>query len=48
MDKGEICKVCADPDCPVHDPKKQQRRIGRTDHDAATMPLPRGGMTQSK
>ena len=25
-DKGEIRKVCANPDCPVHHPKKQQRR----------------------
>ena len=32
-DKGEIRKVCANPDCPVHHPKKQQRR---TDPDAAT------------
>ena len=31
-DKGEIRKVCANPDCPVHHPKKQQRR---TDPDAA-------------
>ncbi|MFP5236654.1 MAG: ParB/RepB/Spo0J family partition protein [Acidobacteriota bacterium] len=27
-DKGEIRKVCANPDCPVHHPKKQQRRAG--------------------
>jgi ParB family chromosome partitioning protein len=26
-DKGEIRKVCANPDCPVHHPKKQQRRV---------------------
>ena len=32
-DKGEIRKVCANPDCPVHHPRKQQRR---TDPDAAT------------
>jgi len=32
-EKGEIRKVCANPDCPVHHPKKQQRR---TDPDAAT------------
>jgi ParB family chromosome partitioning protein len=32
-DKGEFRKVCANPDCPVHHPKKQQRR---TDPDAAT------------
>ena len=32
-DKGEIRKVCANPDCPVHHPKKQQRR---TITDAAT------------
>ena len=25
--KGEIRKVCANPDCPVHHPKKQQRRV---------------------
>jgi ParB family chromosome partitioning protein len=31
-DKGEIRKVCANPDCPVHHPKKQQRR---TNADAA-------------
>ncbi|MGB8479111.1 MAG: hypothetical protein WCE63_09745 [Acidobacteriaceae bacterium] len=31
-DKGEIRKVCANPDCPVHHPKKQQRRA---DPDAA-------------
>ncbi|MGA2051661.1 MAG: ParB/RepB/Spo0J family partition protein [Terracidiphilus sp.] len=30
--KGEIRKVCANPDCPVHHPKKQQRR---NDADAA-------------
>ena len=32
-DKGEFRKVCANADCPVHHPKKQQRR---TDADAAT------------
>jgi len=32
-EKGELRKVCANPDCPVHHPKKQQRR---TDTDAAT------------
>lgn len=32
-EKGELRKVCANPDCPVHHPKKQQRR---TDPDAAT------------
>jgi ParB family transcriptional regulator, chromosome partitioning protein len=32
-DKGEIRKVCANPDCPVHHPKKQQRRA---DPDTAT------------
>jgi len=26
-DKGELRKVCANPDCPVHHPKKQQRRV---------------------
>jgi ParB family chromosome partitioning protein len=26
-EKGEIRKVCANPDCPVHHPKKQQRRV---------------------
>jgi len=26
-DKGEFRKVCANPDCPVHHPKKQQRRV---------------------
>src|ERR1700722_13390855 len=31
-EKGEIRKVCANPDCPVHHPKKQQRR---TNTDAA-------------
>jgi ParB family chromosome partitioning protein len=31
-DKGEIRKVCANPDCPVHHPKKQRR----SDADAAT------------
>jgi hypothetical protein len=25
-EKGELRKVCANPDCPVHHPKKQQRR----------------------
>ena len=23
-EKGEICKICADPECPVHHPKKQR------------------------
>ena len=32
-EKGEIRKVCANPECPVHHPKKQQRRA---DPDAAT------------
>jgi ParB family transcriptional regulator, chromosome partitioning protein len=32
-EKGELRKVCANPDCPVHHPKKQQRR---SDPDAAT------------
>jgi ParB family chromosome partitioning protein len=32
-DKGELRKVCANPDCPVHHPKKQQRRA---DPDTAT------------
>lgn len=32
-EKGELRKVCANSDCPVHHPKKQQRR---TDPDAAT------------
>jgi ParB family transcriptional regulator, chromosome partitioning protein len=32
-DKGELRKVCANPDCLVHHPKKQQRRA---DPDAAT------------
>ena len=32
-EKGEFRKVCANPDCPVHHPKKQQRRV---DADAAT------------
>jgi ParB family chromosome partitioning protein len=32
-DKGEIRKVCANPDCPVHHTKKQQRRA---DPGAAT------------
>jgi ParB family transcriptional regulator, chromosome partitioning protein len=32
-EKGEIRKVCANPDCPVHHPKKQQRR---SDPDVAT------------
>jgi ParB family chromosome partitioning protein len=31
--KGELRKVCANPDCPVHHPEKQQRR---TDPDTAT------------
>jgi ParB family transcriptional regulator, chromosome partitioning protein len=26
-DKGEIRKVCANPDCPVHHPKKQRRQV---------------------
>jgi ParB family chromosome partitioning protein len=26
-DKGELRKVCANQDCPVHHPKKQQRRV---------------------
>ncbi len=26
-EKGELRKVCANPDCPVHHPKKQQRRV---------------------
>jgi ParB family chromosome partitioning protein len=26
-DKGEIRKVCANPDCPVHHPKRQQRQV---------------------
>jgi ParB family transcriptional regulator, chromosome partitioning protein len=34
-DKGEIRKVCANPDCPVHHPKKQQRRAN-ANADAAT------------
>jgi ParB family chromosome partitioning protein len=33
LDKGEFRKVCANPDCPVHHPRKQQRR---PDPDAAT------------
>ena len=32
-EKGELRKVCANPDCPVHHPKKRQRR---NDPDAAT------------
>jgi ParB family chromosome partitioning protein len=32
-EKGELRKVCANRDCPVHHPKKQQRRV---DPDAAT------------
>jgi ParB family chromosome partitioning protein len=32
-EKGELRKVCANPDCPVHHPKKQQRRANP---DAAT------------
>jgi ParB family chromosome partitioning protein len=32
-EKGELRKVCANPECPVHHPKKQQRRA---DADAAT------------
>ena len=32
-DKGEVRKVCANPDCPIHHPKKQQRRA---DPDATT------------
>jgi ParB family transcriptional regulator, chromosome partitioning protein len=31
-DKGEIRKICANPDCPVHHPKKRQ---GRVQSDAA-------------
>jgi ParB family transcriptional regulator, chromosome partitioning protein len=31
-EKGELRKVCANPDCPVHHPTKQQRRA---DADAA-------------
>jgi ParB family chromosome partitioning protein len=31
-EKGEIRRVCANPDCPVHHPKKQQRQ---TNADAA-------------
>jgi ParB family chromosome partitioning protein len=31
-EKGELRKVCANRDCPVHHPKKQQRRV---DPDAA-------------
>ena len=27
VDKGEIRRVCASPDCRVHHPKKQQRRV---------------------
>jgi ParB family chromosome partitioning protein len=26
-EKGELRKVCANPDCPVHHPKKQQRQV---------------------
>jgi ParB family chromosome partitioning protein len=26
-EKGELRKVCANPDCPVHHPRKQQRRV---------------------
>jgi ParB family transcriptional regulator, chromosome partitioning protein len=26
-DKGELRKVCANPDCPVHHPKKQRRQV---------------------
>jgi ParB family transcriptional regulator, chromosome partitioning protein len=26
-DKGEIRKVCANPDCPIHHPKNQQRQV---------------------
>jgi ParB family chromosome partitioning protein len=26
-EKGEIRKVCANPDCPVHHPKKQRQRV---------------------
>jgi ParB family chromosome partitioning protein len=29
--KGELRKVCANPDCPVHHPKKRQRRANRAD-----------------
>jgi len=32
-EKGELRKVCANPDCPVHHPNKQQRRA---EPDAAT------------
>jgi ParB family transcriptional regulator, chromosome partitioning protein len=32
-EKGKLRKVCANPDCPVHHPRKQQRR---TNADAAT------------
>jgi ParB family chromosome partitioning protein len=32
-EKGTLRKICANPDCPVHHPKKQQRR---SDADAAT------------
>jgi ParB family transcriptional regulator, chromosome partitioning protein len=32
-EKGELRKVCANPDCPVHHPKKQQRQ--RVQSDAA-------------
>jgi ParB family chromosome partitioning protein len=32
-EKGELRKVCANPDCPVHHPKKQQRQ--RVQADAA-------------
>jgi ParB family chromosome partitioning protein len=32
-EKGELRKVCANPDCPIHHPKKQQRRANP---DAAT------------
>jgi ParB family chromosome partitioning protein len=30
-DKGELRKVCTNPDCPVHHPKKQQRRTNADD-----------------
>jgi ParB family chromosome partitioning protein len=33
-EKGELRKVCANPDCPVHHPKKQRRT--NADADAAT------------
>ena len=39
-EKGELRKVCANPDCPVHHPKKQQRRV--------QMPMPRRKAAQEK